>query len=239
MRASSRLKKPSPDPRAAQSASQRIVSAARGHFFSHGFRSVTMDDLAAELGMSKKTLYASFASKTDLLRAVLLNKFRHIERDLDGIASKTFPDVLGSLHQLLACVQRHAEEIQPPFVRDIRREAPEMFQLVQSRRRELIQRYFGKIFDDGRRGGIIRKDIPTKLMIEILLGATESVMNPPKMAELSLTPKSGFLTLITVILEGVITEKGRSKETGRLGGKKTGSGEVDRLRRQTANGQRD
>src|ERR1041384_4810709 len=42
---------------------QRIVAAARAHFFSHGFRSVTMDDLAAELGISKKTLYAHFPGK--------------------------------------------------------------------------------------------------------------------------------------------------------------------------------
>jgi AcrR family transcriptional regulator len=190
---------------------QRIVSAARRHFFAHGFRSVTMDDLAAELGMSKKTLYASFAAKTDLLRAVLLDKFQSIEHDLECLASSASMDVLDSLHQLLACVQRHAEEIQPPFVRDIRREAPEMFQLVQGRRRELIQRYFGKILDEGRRAGIVRKDISTRLMIEILLGATEAIMNPQKMAELGLTPKTGVLTIITVVLEGVLAEKGRSR----------------------------
>ena len=46
---------------------QRIVDAARVHFFSHGFRSVTMDDLAEELGISKKTLYAHFPGKIDLL----------------------------------------------------------------------------------------------------------------------------------------------------------------------------
>jgi AcrR family transcriptional regulator len=192
-------------------AAQRIVGAARRHFFAHGFRSVTMDDLAEEVGMSKKTLYASFAGKTALLRAVLLDKFRSIETDLDGITSESASDVLGSLHQLLACVQRHADEIQPAFVRDIRREAPEMFQLVQSRRRDVIQRYFGRIFDEGRRAGIFRKDIPARLMIEILLGLTEAIMNPPKMAELGLTPKTGFLTIITVVLEGVLTEKGRSR----------------------------
>jgi AcrR family transcriptional regulator len=196
-------------------AAQRIVTAARRHFFAHGFRGVTMDDLAEELGMSKKTLYASFASKTDLLRAVLLDKFYIIETDLERIVSVSSTDVLDSLHQLLTCVQRHTEEIQPPFVRDIRREAPEMFQLVQSRRRDVIQRYFRKIFDEGRRAGIFRKDISTRLMIEILLGATEAIMNPPKMAELGLTPKTGFLTIITVVLEGVLTEKGRSRDTGR------------------------
>jgi AcrR family transcriptional regulator len=213
---------------------QRIVSAARRHFLSHGFRGVTMDDLAEELGMSKKTLYASFASKADLLRAVLLDKFRSIESDLEGINSESASDVLRSLQQLLTCVQRHAEEIQPPFVRDLRREAPEMFQLVQSRRRDVIQGHFGKIFDDGRRTGIFRRDIPTRLMIEILLGATEAIMNPPKMAELGLTPKTGFLTIITVVLEGVLTEKGRPGE--RQGERETGrqvtGGQTERQRNQ-------
>lgn len=194
------------------SAAQRIVTAARRHFFAHGFRSVTMDDLAEELGMSKKTLYASFSSKLDLLRAVLLDKFRSVEVDLDRVMSAASKDdVLATLHQLLAGMQRHTEEIQPPFVRDIRRETPEMFQLVQSRRRDLIQRYFGRIFEDGRRAGIIRKDMPTRLMIEMLIGVTEAIVNPPKMAELGLTPTTGYMSIMTVIFEGLLTDKGRSR----------------------------
>ena len=88
-----------------------------------------------------------------------------------------------------------------------------MFQLVQSRRRDVIQRHFGNILDEGRKAGIFRKDISTRLMIEILLGATEAIMNPPKMAELGLTPKIGFLNIITVVLEGVLTDRGRSRAT--------------------------
>jgi AcrR family transcriptional regulator len=193
------------------SASTRIVAAARRYFLAHGFRNVTMDDLADELGMSKKTLYASFPSKTALLEAVLRDKFQSVEADLERISSARGRDAIAGLHQLLACVRRHSEEIQPPFVRDIRRAAPEMFQLVEKSRRRLIQRYFGKMFDEGRREGIIRRDISTRLMIEILLGATEAVMNPPKMAELGLTPKRGYIDVITVILKGVVTEEGRSK----------------------------
>jgi AcrR family transcriptional regulator len=191
------------------SASQRIITAARRHFLSHGFRRVTMDDLAEELGMSKKTLYACFPSKIELLKGVLLNKFDDIEADL-GQVTANCADVPTALHELLACVQHHTEEIQPPFVRDIQREAPEMFQLVEHRRRDVIQRHFGKLFEQGRRAGIIRKDIPTKLIIEILLGATQAMLNPPKMAELNLTPKTGFSTIITVILQGALTNPGRS-----------------------------
>jgi len=194
------------------SAAQRMITAARRHFFAHGFRSVTMDDLAEELGMSKKTLYASFPSKEALLRAVLLDKFRNVEKDLDGIMSECATDVLAALHRLLACMQRHTEEIQPPFVRDIRREAPDIFNLVEERRRGVIQRYFGKLFEEGRRAGIIRKDIPARLMIETLLGAVQAIMNPPKMAELGLTPKIGYSAITTIVFEGVLTEKARSGE---------------------------
>ena len=213
---------------AANRGAQRIIAAARRIFFAHGFRSVTMDDLAEELGMSKKTLYVFFPSKSDLLRAVLLDKFDSLEADLDRITSKFPADALAALRQLLACMQRHTQEIQAPFVRDIRREAPEMFKLVEGRRRKVIQRYFGKFFTAGRRAGIIRKDVPTNVIIEVLLGATEAVMNPQKMSELGLTPQTGYAAIISVILEGVITAKGRSKETRRPGGQEIRNSEVAR-----------
>jgi AcrR family transcriptional regulator len=161
--------------------------------------------------MSKKTLYASFPTKTDLLRAVLLDKFRRVEGDLQRIAGGFSNNMLDSLHQLLACLQRHTEEIQPPFVRDIRREAPQLFELVQSRRRQIIQTYFGSLLDECRRAGIVRKDVSTRLIIEILLGATEAIMNPVRMGELGLSPKTGYSTIINVVFEGVLTEKGRRR----------------------------
>jgi AcrR family transcriptional regulator len=190
----------------------RIVAAARRYFFAHGFRGVTMDDLARELGMSKKTLYAAFSSKIELLRAVLLHKFQEVDADLERVTDGAPADVVVGLRQLLASMQRHTEEIQPAFVRDISREAPDLFKLVESRRREIIERHFGRIFDAGRRSGIIRKDLSTRLMIEMLLGMTEAIMNPAKMNELGLTPQTGYWSIMMVIFEGLLTEKGRSRQ---------------------------
>jgi len=58
---------------------------------------------------------------------------------------------------------------------------------------------------------MIRKDIPARLVIEVLLGAVQAIMNPDKMAELSLTPRSGFTAIIAVVLEGVVTRTGRAQ----------------------------
>jgi AcrR family transcriptional regulator len=190
---------------------ERIVAEARRQYFAHGFRGVTMDDLAERLGMSKKTLYAAFADKAALLDAVVQDKVRTIEEDLEQLVGKSAADPLEALAEVLACLQRHMAEIQPAFLRDLERLAPETFELVKRRRADVIQRYFGKLLDRGRRAGVIRADIPLPVVMEILLGAVQGLMTPPKIAELGLTPKSGISAIITVIFEGLITRKTRSK----------------------------
>jgi AcrR family transcriptional regulator len=192
-------------------ARQRILRAAREHFLAHGFHGVTMDDLAEGLGMSKKTIYAHFPSKTALLEAMLLDKFRSVEEDLKAITSECSADFPAGLHRLLACLRRHTEEIRPPFLRDIQREAPELFRVVQGRRRDVIRRYFGKLLREGRREGLIRKDTSVHLLIEILLGAVEAVVNPLRLAELGLSVRGGITAVISVILEGALTAEGRAK----------------------------
>ena len=188
---------------------RRIVEAARAHFFSHGFRSVTMDDLAEELGVSKKTLYAHFPGKFDLLEAVLADKFASVEATLKEVTRAHPHDFPATLHDLLAGTQRELNEIKPPFVRDMRQKAPQVFKVVERRRAALLQRHFGKLFVDGQRAGMVRKDVPAKLMIEILLAMVQSIMNPPKMEELGMAPKEGFAGILKIVLEGALTAKGR------------------------------
>lgn len=189
---------------------RRVVAVARRQFLAHGFRSVSMDDLAAELGMSKKTLYAYFPSKVALIEAVLKAKFGEVEADLAQLAMDQAADVEKALHQFISCLQRHTSEIQPAFVRDIGRETPELFQLIEQRRRELIRRYFGGLFEDGKKAGVIRSDIPTHLIIEILLGAVQSIMNPPKLMELGLTVEQGYSSVIRLVLEGSLVPIGKA-----------------------------
>jgi AcrR family transcriptional regulator len=188
---------------------QRIANAARAHFFSHGFRSVTMDDLAEELGISKKTLYAHFPGKFDLLEAVLADKFEGVEEMLKQVTHARPHDFPVTLGELLAGTQRELDEIKPPFVRDMRRKAPDLFKVIERRRAALIQRYFGKFFVEGQRAGMVRKDVPARLIIEILLAMVQSIMNPAKMEELGMMPKEGFTGILKVVLQGALTPKGR------------------------------
>ena len=188
---------------------QRIVDAARAHFFNHGFRSVTMDDLAEELGVSKKTLYAHFPGKFDLLEAVLADKLAGVEATLKEVTRAHPHNFQATLRGLLAGTQRELDEIKPPFVRDMRQKAPDVFKLVERRRAALIGRYMGKFFVDGQRLGMVRKDVPAKLIIEILLAMVQSIMNPAKIEELGMMPKEGYTGILKIVLEGALTAKGR------------------------------
>jgi AcrR family transcriptional regulator len=203
------IKKPSKKAQPADSDAQRIVEAARAHFFSHGFRSVTMDDLAEELAISKKTLYAHFPSKITLLEAVLADKFARLESKLRQVASEHPHDFSATLHELLASTRHELDEIKPPFVRDMRQKAPHVFKMVERRRGEVIERFFGKLFVEGQRTGMVRKDLPAKVLIEILLGAVQAIVNPAKVEELGLTPQTAFTSVVKVVLDGVLTRKGR------------------------------
>jgi AcrR family transcriptional regulator len=163
-----------------------------------------MDDIADELGMSKKTLYAHFPSKAALVQAIMQEKFSEVETDLIRLKSTNEQNVETALRNLLDCVQRHTAEIQPPFVRDIGRELPELFQVIEKRRRDLIRHHFGELFEQGQKTDLIRNDIPVHLIIEILLGAVQTIMNPPKLAELGLTVEAGYGSIIRIILEGAL-----------------------------------
>ena len=192
---------------------QRIVYAARGHFFSHGFRSVTMDDLALELGVSKKTLYAYFPGKFDLLEAVLADKFQGVETMLKQVTRARPHNFPATLRELLAGTQRELDEIKPPFVRDMRQKAPQVFQVIERRRAALFQRYFGNLLLAGQRAGMVRKDVPANLIIEILLAIVQAIMNPAKMEKLGMMPKEGFAGILKIVLHGALTPKGR-KDAG-------------------------
>ncbi len=162
--------------------------------------------------MSKKTLYANFPSKTALLEAVIADKMARAETDLKDAMRKEVADFSARLHAMLLCVKRQTEEIQPAFVRDVQREVPELFALVQEGRRKLIRRHFGKLLKEGQKTGSMRRDIPTDLMIEILLGAVDAIIQPARLMESALTPQTGFAQIISVFLDGVLVRpRGRKR----------------------------
>jgi AcrR family transcriptional regulator len=200
------IARPQLRPGRSRSARRRILEAARAHFFKHGFRNVTMDDLAAELAVSKKTLYAHFPSKEALLAAVLRDKYERIRATLEEVGRGPSHDFPSDLQALLLGLRKELDELQPPFLRDMRK-APEVFKHLEQRRARLIRNHFGRLFHQGQRDGHVRTDLPVKLMTETLLASVQAIMNPPKLAELGMAPRTAFAGLVNLLLQGAVIRK--------------------------------
>jgi AcrR family transcriptional regulator len=187
---------------------ERIVAGARPLFFNNGFRSVTMDDVAAALGMSKKTLYSHFPGKRDLIEAVLHHKMADVDLAMKSAVSPDhFPDQLAGL---LACIQAGSAEIQPAFMRDLQKEEPSLFEIVRSARTSMIQNHFGKLIRMGQASGHLRRDLRVELVIDMLIGAVNAVAYPQKLMELDMTPRQALTAVLSVFLDGIGRTKTKS-----------------------------
>jgi TetR/AcrR family transcriptional regulator, cholesterol catabolism regulator len=187
----------------------RILSNARRHFMAHGFKNVTMDELASEMGMSKKTLYAHFPSKSALIQCVLAQKLDEAERELGNVIAGKSDDFVAALHQLTAHLQRHSAEVQPIFVRDLSREEPALAEYLIERRGKIVEKTFVKLLACGREAGHVRNDIPIEFLIEILLAVLDTIAAPKHLVSHNLSPAQCLNRILSTFLQGVLTEKGR------------------------------
>lgn len=168
-----------------------------------------MDDLARELGMSKKTLYRHFGSKREILETLLKEKLASADADLGTVVAGRRLGFAERLRGMLECVRRHTSELSPTFLRDMGRDVPELFGVVQERRGELIRKHWGALVKEGMRQGLLRRDIPVEMLLGILVGAADAVITPAKLGQYNLSPQEAYATVVRVFLEGIVTRKGR------------------------------
>lgn len=131
----------------------RILAMAEERFMNHGFSRITMDDLATELGMSKKTLYAHFASKTEVLEAMLQRRFDDIQQGMLRIIDDSTLDFQTKSIALVKYISMRVGDVKPVFMYDLQRHAPEAFKMIHNFRANIIPEVFGRLFEEGRRSG--------------------------------------------------------------------------------------
>ena len=68
---------------------EKIISKAEELFLTLGFKNVTMDDIASAMGISKKTIYAHFSNKTELVSAVTFSVLEYIYQWIEKIKEST------------------------------------------------------------------------------------------------------------------------------------------------------
>lgn len=187
----------------------RILKAAEDQFLANGFSSITMEDMAVGLGMSKKTMYRHFRSKDQLIKIMFLNRLNRIHRHLEGIHRDPTLDVVARMRNIVGFLALRHGEVKQPFLRDLQRHAPEIYKLVDNYRMRAIPAIFGKVFEEGRQMGLMREDMPKELVIEMLRVCVQNIINPEVLTRLDLPLRKAFEMILDMFFNGIMTAEGK------------------------------
>lgn len=200
-----------PDPAADPGSDRaRILAAARAHFFAEGFQAITMEDLARELGMSKKTLYRHFTGKEAVLDAVIDTLADEVGHFLGGVHAAAELPVARRLQQIIDGLTSRLAPIQPVFLRSLRRHAPRQFQRVEEVRRKNLENHLVPLLETGRQRGEIRADVDPRLVVELLLHLVDGLFATDLLTRLQRSPAEAVGAVLDVFFRGILTRPSRA-----------------------------
>lgn len=187
----------------------RIAAAARRHFAAFGFARTTMDDLAGDLGMSKKTLYAHFPGKEALVSFMLESKIAEVRKGMKTLVEDESVPVVERAHRMMAFIVRQMSEVSPAFLRDLERHHPALFARMESVRAEILPQVWGKLLSDGAAEGLVRRELDPAFVSEMVLTTVQGLLRPATLDRLQLPPHEVVDRVLTVVFNGILTPAGR------------------------------
>ena len=79
---------------------EQILNAAKKLFTNYGFKKVSMDEIASEAGVTKKTVYTYFSSKEELLKYCIKGELQNMRKIIENVESKKL-DFMETVHQVI------------------------------------------------------------------------------------------------------------------------------------------
>lgn len=180
-------------------------------FIQFGFSKVTMEEIADDLGMSKKTLYQHYESKMVLLKELVGHKLTECNGFMCGLCGTDKITFVEKLKKMLEFVGGLYSSLNKHFVDDMRKHAPEVWKLIDEHRRQHIVNEFGQLIREGVEKGKFRSDVDEKLTTMIMLTLVENLINPEKLTEMPYTATQIFENISTIFFEGFLTEDARAE----------------------------
>ncbi len=202
---------PSPTGLVDQAARARILRQARIDFFTRGYSVVTMDDLATELGMSKKTLYLHFTGKDAILREIILALGDEIKADADALLGNRGLNFAEKLRGFAEGMAQRLQSLTPHTLRDLQRYAPALYELASAMRQKTIPYVFGRFVEEGQLSGMVRTDLNAVFAVEFYLQAVQGLLQPATLDRLGLAPREVCARAIELFFGGLLTPAGRKE----------------------------
>ncbi len=149
---------------------EKILLGATDLFLSYGFKSVTMDDIANSLGMSKKTIYQHFDNKTKLVQASTMHLFEFISDGINGIcALETNP--IEEIYSIKQFVMAHLKDEKSSPQYQLQKYYPGIFKSLKEKQFCVMQDCVTENLQRGVDSGLYRQDINIDFISRIYFNA--------------------------------------------------------------------
>lgn len=185
----------------------RVLQGAEELFFKYGIKSVTMDDIAKHLSISKKTIYQFYGDKNEIVDTLMRLKLEEDKTIIQQIHLES-ENVITEVFGLMKHMSQMFSKLIPNVFYDLQKYHPEAWKLFNEFKEECMETMVENAIKKGVKEGLVRADINTKIiarlrMEEIQLGFNANVFPPDKYKIVDIQ-----LELLDHFLHGICTLKG-------------------------------
>lgn len=185
----------------------QILDKAFELFTKFGIKSVSMDDLSAELGISKKTLYQTICNKNELIERIFTAQIEKEKEMLEQTTSQS----TDAIEELLMVAQRKIDilkKLSQSTIFDLKKYHRNTWNSIESLHQKYMLEVLIKNLEKGIAQGLYRENINPEIVARIYLGQSLAIMDirlfPKNFPQFNQVP----LQAIECHLRGIVSEKG-------------------------------
>ncbi len=186
---------------------ERIIEEATQQFFRYGIRNVTMDNIAASLGMSKRTVYENFKDKTELVQTCMKELAKHHEERNQKIISGS-GNVIETIFAFMQEGIKTMNFINPVFFLDLKKFYPKVWSSVHEENIRTAQNLTHKLLRKGLNEGVFRKDINIPIVSKLFHEQMNLISDESVFPKEEYNHVEVFKNLIINFMRGISTTKG-------------------------------
>jgi len=187
---------------------QHILSQVSRLYHRYGIKSVTMDDVAHHLSISKKTLYQHFHDKKDLVSQVLHSEHTNYCLIFDEILQRRL-NAIEELFEIYKSIKNMIRDYHPSMDYDIRKYYPDLYLKIREIRRKTMFENSFRNMNKGKKEGLYRKDLDAGIIARLHLFRIENLADNELFSADELNSFQMFHELFLYHLHGIMNDKGR------------------------------
>ncbi len=176
-------------------------------FWRYGVKSVTMDDIAREIGISKKTIYQHFEDKEAIVEEVIKHELEKLRGDMEHI-DREADNPIEQMLQVSRCLQRERNNVNPVLLFDLKKYCHKGWELFQNHKHQYIIKGVSWNLERGIQQGLYRQDLNVNMMARLHIEQIEMAFDASIFPPNQFNPIDVQIQMLHHFLRGLLTEKG-------------------------------